>query len=80
LGVKSNSILPKKVKRIPHPGDSPDLSLCDFWFFGYTKEQLKDQTITSEDDLEGALPRVWENVGGDILQSVFHEWMARLEW
>jgi hypothetical protein len=41
---------------------------------------MKDQTITSEDDLEGALTDIWENVGRDVPQSVFHEWMARLEW
>jgi hypothetical protein len=41
---------------------------------------MKDQTITSRDDLEGALTEVWENVSRDVLQSLFHEWMARREW
>jgi hypothetical protein len=41
---------------------------------------MKDQTITSEDDPEGALTDVWENVSRDVLHSVFHEWMTRLEW
>jgi NAD dependent epimerase/dehydratase family enzyme len=73
-------LCPKKLKRIPHPVYSPDLSQCDLWFFGYAKEQMKDQTITSDDDLEGALTDNWESVSRTILQLVFREWMARLGW
>jgi hypothetical protein len=64
----------------PHPVYFPDLSLCDFWFFGYAKEQLKDQPITDESHLEDKLTDIWERVSRDVLQSVFFEWMERLEW
>jgi hypothetical protein len=67
------------MMRVPHPADSPDLSLCDFSSFRYTKEQLKDQIITSEDDLEGKLTEVWEIVSGDLFKLVFHGWVSRLE-
>jgi hypothetical protein len=36
--------------------------------------------MTSEGDLESALTDVWENLSRDVLQSMFHEWIARLEW
>jgi histone-lysine N-methyltransferase SETMAR len=70
----------KNMTRLPHPAYSPDLSPCDFWFFGYAKERMKDRVVTDEDDLEDKLTEVWEGVTQDVLRSVFHEWMGRLEW
>jgi hypothetical protein len=69
-----------KMTRVPHPVCSPNLSPCDFWLFGYAKEQMKNKTITSEDNLESGLTHVWEKASVNLLQSVFHEWMTRLEW
>jgi hypothetical protein len=46
----------------PHQVYSPDLPLCDFWFFGYAKEQRKGKLITDESDLENELTDIWENV------------------
>jgi hypothetical protein len=68
------------MTRTHHPVYSPDLSPCDFWPFGYTKEQLKDQLITDESELEYKFTDIWEHVSRDALQSVFFEWMERLEW
>jgi hypothetical protein len=62
-----------------YPVHSPDLSLRDFWFFGYAKEQLKDQLITNENDLKNKLIDICGHVSRDVLQSVFFEWMERLE-
>jgi hypothetical protein len=33
----------KGLMHCPHPPDSPDLSPCDFWFFGMAKEKMKDR-------------------------------------
>jgi hypothetical protein len=41
---------------------------------------MKDQPITSEDDLECALTDVREKMNIDVLESVFREWMIRLGW
>jgi hypothetical protein len=70
----------KKMTRTPLPVYSPDLPPCDLWFFGYAKEQLKDQLITNESDLEDNLTDIWQHVRRDVLQSAFFEWMERLEW
>jgi hypothetical protein len=70
----------KKMTRIAHPVYSPDLSPCDVWFFGYAREKLKDQLITVESDLEDKLTHIWEHGSWDVPQSVFFEWMERLEW
>jgi histone-lysine N-methyltransferase SETMAR len=32
----------KRITRAPHPPYSPDLSPCDFWFFGMVKQKIKD--------------------------------------
>jgi hypothetical protein len=71
---------PKKMVRVPHPVYSSDLSPCDFRFFGYAKERMKNQGITGDDDLENKSTEVGGSVSEDVLQSVFQEWMERLEW
>jgi hypothetical protein len=38
--------------KVSHPVCFPDLSLSDFQFFGYAKEQMKDVVITDEYDLD----------------------------
>jgi hypothetical protein len=43
-------------------------------------ERLLEPCVTDDDDLEDKLTEVWGSVSEDILQSVFHEWMKRLEW
>jgi hypothetical protein len=79
-GRKIREYFPRRNNENPHPVYSPDLLPCDFWFCGYAKEQLKDQSITDESDLENKLADIWEHVRRDVLQSVFLEWMERLEW
>jgi hypothetical protein len=41
---------------------------------------MKDQIIADERDLEDKLTEAWQNLNGDLLQSVFYEWTGRLEW
>jgi hypothetical protein len=41
---------------------------------------MKDQITTGDDRLEDKLTVFWEMVGGDLFESVFHEWMSRLKW
>jgi hypothetical protein len=58
----------KKMTRILQVVDSPDLLFYDFWFCGYAKEQLKEQSIPDESDLEDKLTDIWEHISGDVLQ------------
>jgi hypothetical protein len=66
----------KITMRVLHPVCSFDLSRCDS---GSTKKRTKDDIITNEDDLNNKLTEVWEIVCKDLLESVFYEWMSRLE-
>jgi hypothetical protein len=34
-----------KMTRLPQPAYSPDLSLCDFWFFGFVKQAIQDEVL-----------------------------------
>lgn len=70
----------EKINRIPHPPYSPDLSPCDFWFFGMAKENLKGVEINSEEDLENEIIRIFDGVTFEELQMVFEAWIKRLEW
>jgi hypothetical protein len=39
------------VKRMGHPPYSTDLATCDFFLFGYMKEQLKGRSFAEEKEL-----------------------------
>lgn len=69
-----------KVKTIPHPAYSPDISPCDFWLFGFLKKSLEDKEILDEIQLKIEILNAWEHVTFEQLQNVFYEWMKRLKW
>jgi histone-lysine N-methyltransferase SETMAR len=70
----------KHLNRMPHPPYSPDLSPCDFWFFGMVKEFLKGKAFTSSFDIQTALAKVWNDLTFEEVARVFQEWRRRLEW
>lgn len=39
------------IERLPHPDYSPDISSNDFFFYGYTKNNLKGRSLSSRDAL-----------------------------
>jgi histone-lysine N-methyltransferase SETMAR len=44
------------ISIVDHPAYSPDIAPCDFFFFGYLKDKLRDRVITSENKLKVELP------------------------
>jgi histone-lysine N-methyltransferase SETMAR len=68
------------IARLPHPPYSPDLSLCDFWFFGMLKRILKDRGFHSHDEIEEAITMASNDLTFDEAESVFHNWMNQLRW
>jgi hypothetical protein len=68
-----------KLACIHHPSDSPDLSPCDFWPFGMMKQKIKDRVCQTIRELMTAVHRVWDDLTLDDLQSVFFNWIERLE-
>jgi histone-lysine N-methyltransferase SETMAR len=70
----------KDLTRMPHQPYSPDISPCDFWFFGMVKQQLKGQEFESHSEIEAAITRIWEDLTLPDVESVFQSWKTRLEW
>jgi hypothetical protein len=68
------------IIRAPHPPYSPDLSLGDFWLFGFSKESMKGVEFSTDDQLLEAITRIWTDVTSEDIQSVFREWIDRLSW
>jgi hypothetical protein len=60
--------------------DSPDISLCDFWFFGMLKRVLKDRELNSSAETEEATTKIWDALILGEVHSVFQNWMSRLAW
>jgi hypothetical protein len=40
---------------------------------------LKDREFNSSDEIEEAIAKVWDEFTFDEVESVFHNWMSRLE-
>jgi histone-lysine N-methyltransferase SETMAR len=66
--------------RTPHSPYSPDLSPCDFWFFGMAKGKMKDREFHTVQDIRGWLTEIWNDLTFEDVQSVFLEWKIRLNW
>jgi hypothetical protein len=70
----------KGLVRCPYPPDSPDLSLCDCWFFGMAKGKMKDREFRTVQDILCRLPETWNDLTFEDIQSVFRDWQIRLNW
>jgi histone-lysine N-methyltransferase SETMAR len=68
-----------KIERLAHPSYSPELSPCDFWFFGRAKTALQDRTFADADPVAKALTNLFDCVTFE-LQSVLQNWIERLQW
>jgi histone-lysine N-methyltransferase SETMAR len=69
-----------KFERLPHPAYSPDLSPCDFWLFGMLKQKVKDRAFQRLEEILEAVTLLSNDVTFEQLQSIFLNWMERLEW
>jgi hypothetical protein len=70
----------KHITRAPHPPHSPELSSCDFWFFGMVEQKIKDHEFCSAQGILRSLSGSWSDLTLEDIQRVFLEWMDRLTW
>jgi hypothetical protein len=68
------------IARVLHPLYSPDLSPCDFWLFRFLKKSMKGMELSTKDQSVETITTIWRGVTSDTVQSVFQEWMQRLNW
>jgi hypothetical protein len=69
-----------EMTRFPQPAYSLDLSLCDFWFFGFAKQAIQDEVFDNADQFIQRLHSIFDQVTFEDLQRVFLNWMERLSW
>jgi hypothetical protein len=68
-----------KLESLPHSAYSPDLSPCNFWLFGILKEKMRDRAFQTVKDILDAVTLIWNAMSFEQVQSVFLNWMERLE-
>jgi hypothetical protein len=69
-----------EVERLVHLSYLPDLSPCDFEFFGWAKRALRNLRSVDSDNVVEVLTNRFDSVTFDELQRVFQSWIRRLEW
>jgi hypothetical protein len=68
-----------QVIRLAHPPYSPDMSPCDFWFFGWSKDMMKGHRFQSGDDVRAFRVDLSFNLDQSALISGDEGCIARLE-
>jgi hypothetical protein len=80
VGKISLELEHNKTERSPHPAHFPNISLCNFWQFGFLKEKLKEQELSTSDEIIEAIVTICNDVTLKELQSVFSERIQRVTW
>jgi hypothetical protein len=68
------------MRRAPQPPFSPDLAPSDFYLSGQLKTTLMRSVFENEHELSGGIMRVLDRITDGELESVFEEWVAKLEF
>ena len=68
-----------KIKTLPHPAYSPDLSPCDFWLNPYIKSCLQGRRFESRSALGSALFQCINSIPKEHFKNAFSERIRRLE-
>jgi hypothetical protein len=48
--IVSDELAIEMLERVPHPAHSPDLSPCDFWFFGMPKQKITNRVFRTREE------------------------------
>jgi hypothetical protein len=67
------------MRRAPQPPFSPDMAPSDFYRFSKLKTTLMESVFENEEKLFDGIMRVLDRITHDELESVFEEWVARLD-
>jgi hypothetical protein len=67
------------IRRASHHHYFSDLTLSDFWIFGYLKGMLQGSSFDEPDELLSAIQKILSEVDCETLDEVFQKWMIRLQ-
>ena len=65
-------------EKLEHPPYSPDISPCDFFLFGYLKNELKKCQTETVYDLLNSIKEICGNITQTTLENVYESWIKRL--
>jgi hypothetical protein len=78
---KYRTCCPENEPRLaPHPPDSPDFTLLDFFLFGHVNNRLQGIVFQSPEELLEGIREVLDEIPVGTLTRVFEHWMERPEW
>jgi hypothetical protein len=62
-----------RLIRRDRPPNSPDVASSDFWYFGWSKREMKGQAFSSRDAVKTFLFEMWARLDSGQLSSVLNE-------
>jgi hypothetical protein len=68
-----------RLVRWDHPPYSLGIAPSDFWFFEWSKREMKGQAFSSREAVKTFLLETWARIDSGQLFSLFNEWMKRPE-
>ena len=66
--------------RLCQPPYSPDVAVCDFFYFGYLKGKLPFLLHTLSNNINHCIKTINNSIEQSLLQRVFKEWEHRVLW
>jgi histone-lysine N-methyltransferase SETMAR len=69
----------RELERMKHPPYSSDLAPCDFFLFGYLKENLANKQYATPDDMLLEVTSIIRGISPDLRASVFANWRRLTE-
>jgi hypothetical protein len=78
--IVTEQLATKMLERVAHRAYSPDLSPCGFWLFRMLKQKITDRVFRTPEEILTTIRKIWSEVTLEKLQSVFSNWIERLEY
>ncbi|XP_055347389.1 histone-lysine N-methyltransferase SETMAR-like [Paramacrobiotus metropolitanus] len=75
--LTKNYLKKRKIRLLPHPPYSPDLSPCDFFLFWKMKDLLRGNHYKNSMDTEAAVANALRSLSVDGFSDVFDDWLVR---
>jgi hypothetical protein len=69
-----------KAQRMPESAYGPDLAPSDFFLFRFLKRQFQGVHLADREALKSTICQMFGEIDGEVLISVFVQWMEWLQW
>jgi histone-lysine N-methyltransferase SETMAR len=69
-----------RCKRVPHPPDSPDLAIADFYLFRILKHKLQGIDVRDDEELKSEILTIFQGIPLDELKKSFDHSTETCQW